>query len=81
MNEEVIPTSYHQWRHCIEVRCKIALTPDFVQRRLTELQDDQHATTKHFAKLYGVDHLKRTISWFHRASDEMASQPGERSHA
>ena len=30
----MIPQSYEQWRHCIEVECGIALTEPFVTQRL-----------------------------------------------
>lgn len=71
MSDDVIPCSYEQWRNYIEVRCKIPLTPTFIHERLAELQDDKHANTRDFARLYGIDHLKRTIAWFRRAADEM----------
>ncbi len=71
MSDDVIPRSYKEWRDCIEVRCKIRLTPAFIRERLAELQDDKHAKTREFARLYGVDHLQRTIAWFRRAADEM----------
>ena len=71
MSDDVIPLSYKQWRNCIEVRCKIRLTPAFIRERLAELQDGKHAKTREFARLYGVDHLQRTIAWFRRAADEM----------
>ena len=71
MSDDVIPLSYEQWRTCIEVRCKIRLTPAFIRERLAELQDDKHAKTREFARLYGGDHLERTITWFRRAADEL----------
>ena len=74
MNDDVIPRSYEQWRNCIEVRCKIPLTPAYVHERLVELQDDRHARTREFARLYGADHLERTIVWFRRAANEMTGK-------
>ena len=71
MSDDVIPLTYEQWRNCIEVRCNIRLTPTFIRARLTELQNDKHAKTREFARLYGGDHLQRTIAWFRRAADEM----------
>ena len=71
MSDDIIPRSYEQWRHCIEVRCKIQLTPTYIHERLAELQDAKHAKTREFAKLYGAEHLQRTIAWFGRAADEM----------
>ena len=81
MNDDVIPTSYDQWRHCIEVRCNIRLTPKYIDQRLSELQNNDHAKTREFAELYGADQLERTIAWFRQASDEVASQSGSTPHA
>ena len=67
-------TKYEDWRECIEVRCGIALTPTFISGRLAELNDQQHAKTMEFERLYGAEHLKRTIAWFQRAADEAATQ-------
>lgn len=66
----MIPTSYEQWRECIEVRCKIQLTPAFINERLSELRRGGDPKTKAFAQLYGADHLERTIAWFQRAKDD-----------
>lgn len=68
--KSVIPTTYAQWRECIEVRCKIPLTPTFIRERLAELENGTHPKTKTFETLYGTDHLQRTIAWFRQAGDE-----------
>lgn len=72
MSDDLIPNSYQQWRHCIEVRCGIKLTPSFIDKRLKELQDGNHVRTKEFAKLYGAQQLKRTITWFRQASGDQS---------
>lgn len=64
------PNSYEQWRECIEVRCGVPLTADFISERLSELENGEHPKTKTFAKLYGADHLQNTIAWFRQASGE-----------
>lgn len=71
MSDDVFPLSYGQWRHCIELRCKIRLTPMYIDERLAELQDNMDARTREFSRLYGADQLQRTITWFRRAGDEM----------
>ena len=71
MSDDVIPRSYEQWRDCIEVRCKIRLTPTYIRERLAELQDGKHKKTREFERLYGADHLEQTIAWFCRAAKEM----------
>ena len=68
--ENVIPKTYQQWRHCIEFLGEIELSPDFIANRLAILEDDHHVENKKFAKLYGREHLQRTVEWFRRASNE-----------
>ncbi|MEM9382856.1 MAG: hypothetical protein AAGB93_23085 [Planctomycetota bacterium] len=63
-------SSYEDWRECIEVHCSIPLTPDFIRGRLAELGDGEHPRTKEFERLYGAEHLQRTIGWFQRAAEE-----------
>ncbi len=70
-DNSVIPTTYAQWRNCIEVRCRIPLTATYIRGRLSELQNGEHAKTKEFTRLYGTDHLKQIIAWFRRAADEL----------
>lgn len=69
----MIPDSYAQWRECIEVHCKIPLTTAFVDERLAELQNESDPRTATFVRLYGAQHLERTIGWFRRAGEELAS--------
>ncbi|HAY82732.1 MAG TPA: hypothetical protein DCY79_23230 [Planctomycetaceae bacterium] len=71
-NGDVIPASYKEWRHCIEVRGRIRLTPSYIRQRLSEIQDDEHVKTKEFVRLYGREHLQRIIAWFRRAAEEMS---------
>jgi hypothetical protein len=68
----VFPTTYKEWRHCIEVLGKISLTPTYINKRLTELQDGKHSGTREFARLYGDDHLEITIAWFRQAASELS---------
>ncbi|MEM8679256.1 MAG: hypothetical protein AAGF97_07895 [Planctomycetota bacterium] len=73
-DDDAFPDTYEQWRHCIEVRGRIRLTPSYISERLEELSDGQHAKTKEFARLYGSDRLRRTIAWFRRAADELSGK-------
>ena len=72
----MIPTTYDQWRECIEVHCKIPLTPEYIRERLAELQNAGHPKTQDFERLYGAEHLQRTIAWFRQAMDETAATVG-----
>ena len=71
MNQKnVIPKTYQQWRHCIEVLGEVELTAAYISKRLAILEDDQHIENKNFSKLYGDEHLQRTVEWFRRAANE-----------
>ena len=70
-NENPIPQTYDDWRECILIRCGLALSRTYINERITELRDVNHARTSEFAKLYGKHHLETTIGWFERAGDEL----------
>jgi hypothetical protein len=70
MPDEIIPTSYASWRHCIEKKCGLALTPDYIATRLAALRDSRDAHTREFTRLYGESHLRATIGWFERAQSD-----------
>ena len=72
-NENIIPATYDQWRYCIEVLGKIKLTPKYLSERLAVLEDNKNAESIKFAKLYGQEHLQRTVSWFRRAAEDLSS--------
>lgn len=64
-------TNYSEWRHCIEIKCGIELTNDYVQERIKELADINNTSTNNFITLYG-DHYRLLISsWFLKAADEI----------
>ncbi len=67
---ELIPSDYTSWRYCIEVKCGLALTPDYVQARISVLGDRGHEETQRFARLYGDAHLNRILAWFRQAAAE-----------
>jgi len=67
---EVIPGDYASWRYCIEVKCGLALTPDYVKARIAILGDRGCEETKRFARLYGDAYLNRVLAWFRQAAAE-----------
>jgi hypothetical protein len=73
MTASLIPSNYAEWRHCIEKKCGLALTPDYIATRLAALRDDRDAHTREFRRLYGEAHLHATIAWFTRAQQEPAN--------
>jgi hypothetical protein len=67
---ELIPGDYPSWRYCIEMKCGLALKPDFIQARIAALSDPDQEEAQRFARLYGDAHLKRVLAWFRRAAAE-----------
>ena len=72
MTEEIIPQSYQTWHHYITVRGGIQLTQRYIDERLDELNNRNHAKTKEFATRYGEPYLKQVISWFQTARQQAA---------
>ncbi len=60
----MIPQTFDQWGNCIVNDCKIDLTKDFAQQRMTVYQDPKNQETKRFIRLYGKQHLQNSIHWF-----------------
>jgi hypothetical protein len=74
--DEIIPTSYASWRYCIEVKCGLPLTRDFVQGRIRVLADGGAEETRRFAKTYGQGHLERVMGWFRQAAAALETSAG-----
>jgi hypothetical protein len=69
-----IPSTYADWRRCIEHDCRQPLTADFIATRLAALRDPADSHTRDFTRLYGQAHLGATLGWFEQA----AAEPGSR---
>ena len=54
----MIPHTFEEWKSCIINDCKIDLTVDFAQKRLSVYKDRNNQETKKFVALYGEQHLK-----------------------
>jgi hypothetical protein len=65
-----IPTSYHQWRECMTIRCGIPLTAAYIETWLHKLQDTAHPRTLEFVRKYGEAYTYQIISWFELAARE-----------
>lgn len=66
----MIPETYEQWRHCIEVDCGIPLTRSFIDERLQELATPSDFRTQQFIRLYGGAHRDRVLGWFRQAASQ-----------
>ncbi|MEM1373303.1 MAG: hypothetical protein AAGF78_02850 [Pseudomonadota bacterium] len=68
-----VPDTYEEWKHCITVKCDIALTSAYVDERLAALSDETDFQTQKFKERWGNAHHERTVQWFERAKAELAS--------
>jgi len=68
MTTNDIPSTYEEWVHCITVRCKVALTPEFARQRIATLGDPRSAEAVKFVQLYGEPHRARVVEWYRRAA-------------
>lgn len=69
METSIIPQNYEEWHHCIVVECRLKLTPDFIEQRITALQNSGEYYTQQFIKLYGPQHHQRVLGWFMQARE------------
>ena len=67
---ELLPSDYASWRYCIEVKCGVALTPEFLQARIAVLGDPRREEARHFESLYGESYRGQILAWFRRAAAE-----------
>lgn len=69
---QVVPETYEQWRHCIEIECGLELTAQFAAERLTALLNRKDHHTNRFFAIWGTEHHARVLDWFRRAQAELA---------
>lgn len=67
MENAIIPHDYDTWHHCITVDCGLELTPDYIQERISSLQNKKDFRTQQFVRLYGRQHRLNVLAWFQRA--------------
>lgn len=60
----MIPQTFEQWKNCITNDCKINLTKEFAQSRLSVYLNKENKETQRFISLYGEQHLQNIIYWF-----------------
>ena len=71
MEQSVIPTNFNEWKHCIEVDCGLALTPEFIEQRIAALENAKDYYTERFLKLYGQPYLDQVLTWFKQAQQSL----------
>lgn len=70
--EEIIPTRYASWKHCITVHCGMPLTSELVHARITALENPDAEEARRFIRCYGEAHYRRVLEWWRRALNETA---------
>lgn len=68
--EEIIPSDYASWRYCIEVKCGLALTQEFIETRIAVLSAPGNEETRRFTRLYGDAYREQVLAWFRRVAAE-----------
>ena len=66
-----VPKTYEEWKHCITVKCVIALTPRYARERIAALVDKKDFHTQKFIECWGGDYHGQTLAWFRRAEAEL----------
>ena len=59
--------SYSAWHKAITERCKIDLTPEYINSRISALQNPKDKSTQEFRLKYGEPYLLQVIEWFRQA--------------
>ena len=70
----MIPKSYNEWKHCIVEKCKIPLTPQYIQSRMEALESDSSPESMKFRKLYGDEHFQQIKKWFEQALKDVQGE-------
>lgn len=60
----MIPKTFEQWKYQLINHCKVDLTKDFAQKRLSIYEDPANPETREFVAVYGTDHLQNILKWF-----------------
>lgn len=68
-----VPTTYEEWKHCITVKCRVPLTPAYVEERIAALTSEQDYKTQMFIERWGAAQHEQTLAWFRQAADELKS--------
>jgi hypothetical protein len=72
--EQVIPRSNASWQYCIEKKCGIVLSADFIRRRSASLASEATEETIRLRKLYGDSDWLLLRERFSRAERELADK-------
>lgn len=54
--------TYIDWKHCITVLCGITLTKNYIEERISALNDPHNYHTQQFIKTWGTTHLQKTLA-------------------
>lgn len=63
----MIPKNFQEWRDCIENKCKIQLSSQFIDERIMVYSNENNPETLKFKGLYGSTHLQNVLNWLETA--------------
>lgn len=66
----MIPQTFTDWKNCIVNDCKIKLTMEYAEQRLSIYQNTDNEETKKFISLYGSQHHSNIINWFNKVIND-----------
>ena len=67
MSNEVFPSTYEGWKHCITELCGIPLTKEYVEERISVFSNENSEEYKRFLKRYGNDWTQKVSGYFQQA--------------
>ena len=62
----VLPQTFEEWKYCIEIKCNIKLTNNYIQQRIEALTNPTDNNSNEFVKLYGESYKEQVLQWFHQ---------------
>ena len=67
----LIPSTYDEWRHCIEVKCQISLSENFCKERIKDLTEGKSRYATTFREQYGDHYTNEVVSWYQKALNSL----------
>lgn len=71
MANEIFPRHYDAWKKCITHKCKIDLTPNYIQTRIKALSDPNSKERELFIDKYGDHWTQTVINYFKQALNQL----------
>ena len=66
MSDEIYPRHYESWKRCITKKCRIDLTRDYIEQRITALSSPDSSDRKAFEEKFGTNWTEAVLGYFKR---------------